>query len=269
MKRGKDLLGLAAGVAAVLSWACTVAPAGETGTKDGEKAKVQPALQGYCPACFLIDRKALKGDPKYQTKFRGRIYYHTSEERKKAFEEDPDKYLPQFDGLCTVALGGSYGKRIPGDPEVFTIEDGKVYFFSSLRAWRAYNDEPPRYRKTAEDRFSPPAIGGYCPVTYILHGQARPGETRFQAVYDGKVFYFMDGYSLRLFNEDPDKYLPAYDGNCAMAMAQKRLVKANPKIFLVEDGKTYLFLSEDAKKEFESNPKQFIGQANAAWKEMK
>jgi len=258
-----------AALMAVVGLACSQAATAQSEAESSKTPRVEPALQGYSPASYLLDRKAIKGDEKYQTKFRGRTYFHSSEERKAAFEKDPDKYLPQLDGLCTVALGGSYGKRIPGDPQVFNIEDGKVYLFSSTRAWRAYNGDPPRYRLTAEDRFYRPLLQGYCPVTYHEHNQARRGEERFTAVYDGKVFRFLDGALLQRFNEDPDKYMPAYDGHCATALAQKRQVQGNPEIFVIEGGRSYFFLSEEAKKEFQADPKKLIEQADEAWRTLK
>lgn len=265
MIKGKHDCVMMAAVMAVVGLACAQTAAAQGENESGKTPKVEPALGGYCPSSYLIDRKATKGDAKYQTKFRARVYFHASEERKAAFEKDPDKYLPRLDGLCTVALGGSYGNKIPGDPQVFNIEDGKVYLFSSTRAWRAYTTDPPRYRMGAEDLFYRPTLRGYCPVTYHEPGRAVKGEERFTAVYDRKVFRFSDGLALRRFNENPDKYMPAYDGYCAGLLAKKRLAQGNPEIFVVQGGRSYFFVTEEAKKEFQADPKKFIERGDAFW----
>lgn len=42
---------------------------------------------------------------------------------------DPDRYLPQFDGLCTTGL--SKGIKGQSDPHVGKIVAGKLYLFSA------------------------------------------------------------------------------------------------------------------------------------------
>ena len=121
----------------------------------------------------------------------------------------------------------------------------------------------------AEDLFYRPLLRGYCPVTYHKPGRAIKGEARFTAVYDRKVFRFTDGRALHHFNQDPDKYMPAYDGHCATAMAQTRKVYGNPELFVIEGGRSYFFLTEEAKKEFQADAKKFIKPADEAWEKLK
>ena len=46
---------------------------------------------------------------------------------QKLFEATPEKYLPQYEGYCALAV--SYGKKISIDPQTFKITDGKLYLF--------------------------------------------------------------------------------------------------------------------------------------------
>ncbi len=229
------------------------APAKSQATKSPTTDE-KPVLGGYCVSSYLIDRKAVKGDPKFRTIFRGQLYYHASAARKKAFDEDPTKYLPQFDGLCTAALGGPYGTRLPSDPRAFAIRNDRLYMFSSTRAMRVYLKDPPHYIRDAEQRFNIPDFDGYCPVSYLLHGRAIKGNIRHPAVYRGHVYRFVDSPSLHLFNQDPEKYLPQYEGFCPVSLADRKQVKGDPLVFLVEDGKTYLFADEAARDKFKGNP---------------
>src|SRR3989304_3324842 len=128
----------------------------------------EPALNGYCPASFLLMGKAVKGDPSFRSEYQDSVYYLADSEAKKQFDADPEKFLPQFGGLCTVALGGSYGNRLPSDPTVFRVVDGKLYLFSQERAVKSFDTDPSRYIAPANERFAKPMIGGYCPVSYQL-----------------------------------------------------------------------------------------------------
>ncbi len=50
------------------------------------------------------------------------------------FAREPDRYAPQFAGLCAVAVGA--GKKLEADPTIWKIIDGKLYMFSSATALR-------------------------------------------------------------------------------------------------------------------------------------
>lgn len=245
----------------------------ETKATDGEATDNQVttdtkvALGGYCPACYLIDRQAIKGDPKFSSTFRGRIYYSSSAERKAAFDADPDKYLPQLDGLCALALGGSIGGHIPGDPKIFTIEKGKYYLFSSMRAYRDFFDSPEQFVLVARSRFDRPMLRGFCPVSLQYHHRAVQGDARFSAVYDGKLYYFVDGIMKALFDKSPDQYVPLYDGYDPYALSKRGKVKGDPHVFTIWKGHTVVFIDEDAKKAFETDPGGIAKKADEAWKD--
>jgi len=225
------------------------------------------ALGGYCPACYLIDKKAIKGDPKFSSEFRGRTYYSSSAERKAAFDADPDKYLPQFDGLCTLALGGSIGGHIPGDPKIFTIEKGKYYLFSSMRAYRDFFDSPEQFLLVARSRFDRPMLRGFCPVSLLAQHRAVRGDARYSAVYDGKLYYFVDSMMKAMFDKSPDQYVPLYDGYDPNALSKRAKVKGSPHVFLIWKGHIVVFIDEDAKKAFEADPEGISKKADEAWKD--
>ena len=53
------------------------------------------------------------------------IYFFASEEHKKLFKEDPDKYAPQYGGFC--AFGVAEGALFPVDINTWQVRDGKLY----------------------------------------------------------------------------------------------------------------------------------------------
>jgi len=229
----------------------------------------EPALDGYCPASFLLTGKAVKGDPAIRSEYQGSVYYLADAEAKKPFDADPEKFLPQFGGLCTVALGGSYGNRLPSDPTVFRVVDGKLYLFSQERAVKSFDTDPSRYVATATERFAKPMIGGYCPVTYQLSGQAVKGDVKFRQTIRAEVYHLASAEAKAAFIKEPDKFIPQYGGLCAEGVARGKRYAADPTLFAVVDGRTFVFFDAAAKKAFETNPAETIKNADANWPELK
>jgi len=230
---------------------------------------VEPALNGYCPASYVLVGKAVKGDPAIRSDYQGNVYYLADAEAKKQFDADPEKYLPQFGGLCTVALGGSYGNRLPSDPTVFRIIDGKLYLFSQERAVKSFDQRPAMYIAMADERFAKPMIGGYCPVAYQLSAQEVKGDEKFKQTIRAEVYHLSSAEAKAAFIKEPDKFIPRYDGLCAEGVARGKRYAGDPKVFAVEDGRTYLFYDATAKKTFDADPAEIIKKADATWPELK
>jgi len=229
----------------------------------------EPALNGYCPASFILVGKAVKGDPAIRSEYQGSVYYLADAEAKKQFDADPEKFLPQFGGLCTVALGGSYGNRLPSDPTVFRVVDGKLYLFSQERALKSFDPKPAYYIATANERFAKPMIGGYCPVSYQLSGQAVKGDVKFKQTVRAEVYHLSSAEAKAAFIKEPDKFIPLYGGLCADGVAKGKRYAADPTVFAVLDGRTYLFFDAAAKKTFEADLTENIKKADANWPELK
>ena len=235
----------------------------------GAEQAAEPALNGYCPASFLLTGKAVKGDPAIRSEYQGSVYYLADSEAKKQFDADPEKFLPQFGGLCTVALGGSHGNRLPSDPAVFRVVDGKLYLFSQERALKSFDPDPSRYIATANERFAKPMIGGYCPVSYRLSGQAVKGDVKFKQTIRAEVYHLASAEAKAAFIKEPDKFIPLYGGLCAEGVARGKRYAADPTVFAVVDGRTYVFFDVAAKKTFDANSAETIKNADANWPELK
>ena len=48
------------------------------------------------------------------------------------FDKAPGKYVPAYDGIC--ATGVAMGMKLPSDPKLFTVHDGRTYLFSDAKA---------------------------------------------------------------------------------------------------------------------------------------
>lgn len=80
---------------------------------------------GYDLVAYHTEGKPVRGDGNNLVVIDDVTYLFASEANKKAFEANPNKYLPAFGGYC--AFGASVGKKFVGDPEVWKIVDGRLY----------------------------------------------------------------------------------------------------------------------------------------------
>ena len=195
----------------------------------------------------------------------GELYHFSSAEAKKKFESVPDKYLPQLGGLCTMALGGPYGNRLPSDPTSFTIVDGKLYLFSQERAKRLWEETPQRVIQRAHRLFERPRLSGYCPVSYLRDNKAVKGNPSLRSVYETYVYYMYSRDAKAAFDKEPEKYLPPYGDYCTTHIADREMKRFDATLFRVVNGKTYFFHDEAARTKFDADPMKMIRRANARW----
>lgn len=117
------------------------------------------------------------------------------------------------------------------------------------------------------------AVQGYDVVAYF-NNEAKEGSKSFVSEFDGARFKFSSKENLDLFIKNPEKYIPQYGGYCAYAVALKGSKKSiNPKTFLVDQGKLYLFYDAWGTNTLElwqkEQPKALIDSANTNWNEIK
>ena len=84
-----------------------------------------PAVQGYDVVSYQTGKRPIRGNGNFVAVHDGATYQFSSANNQKAFEKDPEKYVPAYGGYC--AFGTSVGKKFIGDPEVWRIVDGKLY----------------------------------------------------------------------------------------------------------------------------------------------
>lgn len=87
------------------------------------------ALRGTDVVSYFQPGGPVKGQAAFRHDFDGARYLFSNAQNKAAFAADPDRWLPQFDGLCTAGL--SKGFIGQSDPTVWKIVNGKLYLFST------------------------------------------------------------------------------------------------------------------------------------------
>jgi YHS domain-containing protein len=87
------------------------------------------ALKGYDPVAYFTDGKPAQGVAEYELAFDGQRYRFASAQHRDLFKANPDKYAPQFSGLCAMNL--SRGVKRESDPHNWVISNGNLYVFAS------------------------------------------------------------------------------------------------------------------------------------------
>lgn len=101
----------------------------------------EKAISGFDPVVYFSEGRAARGVDSLWWEFKGQRWHFVSVQNRRAFVESPDAYRPQFDGYCAYAAGHNYVYE--GDPEVWTMVDGRLYLNYSREireAWLAARD---------------------------------------------------------------------------------------------------------------------------------
>lgn len=85
------------------------------------------ALQGYSPVSYLDLNLAQIGNKSFKSEHKKVVYYFTSEKQKQQFDENPERYIPQYGGFC--AFGAYAGAKFRTDPNKFIVKNEKYYLF--------------------------------------------------------------------------------------------------------------------------------------------
>ena len=99
------------------------------------------ALAGYDPVAYWNAESATPGSAEFEAKHHGIRYHFANDENRAAFLAEPERYLPAFGGWCAFALtlevatAGRGPLRLAPDPEVFLLQDGKLFLFSHGPGW--------------------------------------------------------------------------------------------------------------------------------------
>ena len=68
---------------------------------------------------------AVPGSTQFTATYNGATFAFASAANRDRFQADPARYAPQYDGHC--AYGVAQGGKVPGNPDLWRIVDGKLY----------------------------------------------------------------------------------------------------------------------------------------------
>lgn len=109
------------------------------------------AIGGYDTVSYFTEGKPVQGRAKFHDFWNGAVWYFSSEENRDKFKSNPTTYAPQYDGYCAWAASQNY-KR-PGDPQVWQIEDNKLYIKVHEGAQKKWRADIPKHISQADDNW--------------------------------------------------------------------------------------------------------------------
>jgi enamine deaminase RidA (YjgF/YER057c/UK114 family)/YHS domain-containing protein len=112
------------------------------------------------------------------------------------------------------------------------------------------------------------SIGGYDPVAYFTDGKPVQGKSEFEHLWHKLRWRFASDDHRQSFAKDPDRYLPQYDGYCAMGVSNDDAAHkdtVDPEAWAIVDGKLYLVHNQYWLGVWREHSEEYIKRANASW----
>ena len=109
------------------------------------------------------------------------------------------------------------------------------------------------------------AIKGYDTVAYFQAGKAIKGSESFSFQWHNLTWYFLTKENRDLFEANPEKFAPQYDGYCAWAMTESRKAVTDPEVWKIVNGKLYLNCSMAAYEKWSRDIPGNIIKADKSW----
>lgn len=118
------------------------------------------AISGYDPVAYhdleqapigQSQPEAVPGRTDITADYNGATWAFSSEENRDKFLADPAKYAPQYDGHC--AYGVAQGGKVPGNPNLWRIVDGKLYLNINPPVVGFWEEDVPGQISTAEQNW--------------------------------------------------------------------------------------------------------------------
>jgi YHS domain-containing protein len=107
------------------------------------------SLKGHDPVAYFTEGRPVKGSASINYEYDDARYLFSSQKNRELFASSPDRYTPQYSGLC--ATGMAFGAKAEADPAVWKIVDGKLYVFSSAQAREKFDQDPALHAKAQQN----------------------------------------------------------------------------------------------------------------------
>lgn len=113
------------------------------------------------------------------------------------------------------------------------------------------------------------ALKGFDPVAYFVDGKPRKGDPEITSQYEGVTYEFAVKEHKVLFDKEPAKYVPIYNGFCAFGVWEGLKIDPDPHDYAINDGKLAVFFSDDARDAYQKDLANKSREAAAKWPEVK
>ena len=106
------------------------------------------AIKGYDPVAYFTMGRPVQGEPEFEHTVDDVRYRFATAEHLEMFIEDPDRYVPQYRGLCAMGLGAK-GYKVEANPENWVIYAGQLYVTQQEFGPTAFRTDPERWVSSA------------------------------------------------------------------------------------------------------------------------
>lgn len=84
------------------------------------------AAGGYDVVAYFDRKAAVPGRADITASYDGATWRFATAQNRNAFVAEPGRYAPKYGGYCAFAVANGYTAK--GDPEQWSVIDGKLYF---------------------------------------------------------------------------------------------------------------------------------------------
>jgi YHS domain-containing protein len=132
-------------------WIAMAMGLGPSWAEQGRQAdEPRLALKGYDPVAYFTVGRPTPGKPQFQHDVDDVRYYFANAEHLALFQKDPDRYAPQYRGLCAMGLGAK-GYHVEADPENWVIHEGRLYVTQRSFGPAGFRKDPERWAAAAQE----------------------------------------------------------------------------------------------------------------------
>ncbi len=107
------------------------------------------AIKGYDPVAYFTMGRPVQGEPEFEHTVDDVRYRFATAEHLEIFIKDPDRYLPQYRGLCAMGLGAK-GYKVEANPENWVIHEGQLYVTQQDFGPTVFQTDPKRWVSSAD-----------------------------------------------------------------------------------------------------------------------
>ena len=109
------------------------------------------AVNGYDVVAYFLKQKPVKGNSKFYYEWEGAKWLFSSEKNLELFQQNPQKYAPQYGGFCAYAM--AQGAFASTKPEAWSIVDEKLYLNYDLQIRKKWEKNQTHFIQFANENW--------------------------------------------------------------------------------------------------------------------
>ena len=109
------------------------------------------------------------------------------------------------------------------------------------------------------------AIDGIDPVAYFTDAAAEPGRPELEYRFADVIWRFRNEGNRAAFIAAPEVYMPRFGGYDPKGVARGVATPGNPKLWVRQANRVYLFHNEETQAQFAADPQSAIEAAEQRW----